>query len=81
MGTVAAANRINFAPRIAAPKMVLQGRYDETSPLESEAVPLFRLFKEPKRLQIYEGGHVPPLGVVVPAVQTWLDETLGTVKQ
>src|SRR5438128_7864567 len=31
----AAANRINFVPRIAAPKLMLDGRYDEDTPLKS----------------------------------------------
>jgi len=77
----AAANRINFAPRIAPPKLMLHGRYDENMPLKSEGEPLFRLLREPKRLQIYEGGHVPPTDVYVPAVKKWLDETLGAVNQ
>jgi DNA-binding winged helix-turn-helix (wHTH) protein len=35
--------------RIAAPKMMLHGRYDEDTPFKSEAEPLFRLLREPKR--------------------------------
>ncbi|PYQ31422.1 MAG: hypothetical protein DMF57_14785 [Acidobacteria bacterium] len=77
----AAANRINFAPRIAPPKLMLHGRYDENMPLKSEAEPLFHLLREPKRLQTYDGGHVPPNNVYIPAVTKWLDETLGPVKQ
>jgi formylglycine-generating enzyme required for sulfatase activity len=77
----AAVNRINFAPRIAAPKLMLQGRYDEDTALKSVAEPLFRLLSEPKRLQVYEGSHSPAAEVFVPAVQKWLDETLGRVKQ
>jgi formylglycine-generating enzyme required for sulfatase activity/dienelactone hydrolase len=74
-----AANRINFLPRIAAPKMVLQGRYDESSPLKSDLEPLYRLLREPKRLEVYEGGHVPPPDVRIRVIQKWLDETLGPV--
>lgn len=76
-----AASRINFAPRIKAPKLLLQGRFDEDTPLESHAEPLFRLLREPKRMQIYEGGHVPPPEIAIPALITWLDETLGPVPQ
>jgi formylglycine-generating enzyme required for sulfatase activity/pimeloyl-ACP methyl ester carboxylesterase len=76
-----AACRINFAPRIAAPKLMLHGRYDEDTPFKSEAEPLLRLLREPKRLQMYEGGHVPPNDVYIPAVTKWFDETLGAVKQ
>ncbi len=81
VANVAAANRINFSPQIRAPKLLLMGRYDEDSPLESRAKPMFNLFREPKRLQLYEGGHIPPQDVLVPAVKSWLDETLGPVAQ
>ncbi len=66
--TAAAANRINFAPRIAAPKLMLEGRYDESTALKSNAEPLFRLLREPKRLEIYEGSHSPPANVLVPSL-------------
>lgn len=74
-----AANRINFAPRISGPKMMLQGRYDESAPLVTRAEPLFHLLVEPKRLEVYEGSHVPPQEVAVPIITKWLDETLGKV--
>ena len=74
-------NRIHFAPRIAAPKLMIQGLYDEDSPLKSAAEPLFRLFREPKRLFVYEGGHAPPPSILVPNATQWLDETLGPVEQ
>ena len=59
---------------------MLQGHYDEDTPLKSDAEPLFRLLSEPKRLQVYEGSHSPPTEIFVPAVQKWLDETLGVVE-
>jgi len=74
-----AANRINFLPQIKPPKLLVQGRYDESSPLKSDAEPLFRLMREPKRLHVYEGGHVPPREIYVREMQTWMDETLGPV--
>jgi dienelactone hydrolase len=77
----AAANRINFAPRIAAPKLMLQGRYDEEAPLESSARPLFRLMREPKRLEIYEGGHALRPQIYIPVFNKWLDETVGPVSR
>jgi serine/threonine protein kinase/formylglycine-generating enzyme required for sulfatase activity len=75
-----AANRINFAPRISGPKLMFQGRYDESAPLQSEAEPLFRLMREPKRLETFEGGHVPALSVAIPKMTAWFDETLGKVQ-
>jgi formylglycine-generating enzyme required for sulfatase activity/dienelactone hydrolase len=75
-----AANRINFIPRISAPKLMLHGRYDENVPLKSQAEPMFRLLREPKRLEIFEGGHTAPRDVYIHAVAKWLDETLGPIK-
>jgi dienelactone hydrolase len=70
----AAANRINFIPHIRAPKMMLQGLYDEDTSLRSEAEPMFRLLSEPKRLETFEGGHVPSFEVMIPV-------TMGKVEQ
>jgi eukaryotic-like serine/threonine-protein kinase len=80
VAVTAAANRINFAPRIAGAKLMFHGRYDETAPLATTGEPLFRLLREPKRLELYDGGHAPPFDVMIPTVQRWLDETLGPVE-
>jgi pimeloyl-ACP methyl ester carboxylesterase len=74
-----AANRINFLPRIKAPKLMLQGRYDESSPYASDFEPLYRLMREPKRAILYEGPHVPPQDLYLRESQKWFDETLGKV--
>jgi formylglycine-generating enzyme required for sulfatase activity/dienelactone hydrolase len=81
LGAPPIVGRMNFAPRIKAPKLMLQGRYDEDAPLASSAEPLFRLMRDPKRLTVYEGSHVPSAEIAVPAIQNWLDETLGPVAQ
>ena len=75
----AAANPINFAAHIRAPKLILQGRYDEDTPLRTAAEPLFRLLSEPKQLTLYDGGHVPSVEVVMSNTSAWLDEQLGRV--
>jgi len=75
------ASPINFAPLIRPPKLIVQGRYDETTPLRTEAEPLFRLLREPKRLRLFEGGHRPDFEFLIPAMNTWLDETLGPVRR
>ena len=74
------ANPIYFAPHIRMPKLMLNGRYDEDFPFKAAAAPLYRLLREPKKLESYDGGHIPPLEVAVPAVNRWLDETLGAVR-
>ena len=73
------ANAINFAPRIAPPKLLLNGRYDEEHPWDACALPLWRLLREPKRLILVESGHVPPAEARVSPINAWLDETLGPV--
>jgi eukaryotic-like serine/threonine-protein kinase len=75
----AATNPINFAAYIRAPKLVLQGRYDEDTPLRTATEPFFALLTEPKRLTVYEGGHVPSLEVAMRFFGPWFDEQLGRV--
>jgi esterase/lipase len=75
----AAANPINFAPHIRAPKLIVQGRYDEDTPVRTATEPLFKLLSEPKRLTLYDGGHVPSVEVLMSATSGWLDEHLGRV--
>lgn len=72
-------NPINFAPHIAAPKLIVQGRYDDDTPLRTAVQPLFRLLSEPKKLTMYDGGHVPSIEVTMNATRDWLDENLGRV--
>jgi len=79
--TIAEANPMNFAPHIRAPKLMAHGRYDEDTPLKTQAEPLFKLLREPKRLVLYDGTHVPPIESFVTTMNGWLDETLGPVKR
>ena len=62
------------------PKLIQNGRWDETVPLETNARPLFDLMREPKRLVIYDGGHVPTPEVLIPTLNGWFDETMGPVR-
>ena len=73
-------NPTNFAPHIRMPKLMYNGRWDETVPLDTNAMPLFDLFPEPKRLVIYDGGHVPRPELLIPALNGWFDETVGPVR-
>jgi hypothetical protein len=36
---------------------------------------------EPKRLELYEGGHIAPLEIAIPAITKWFDQTMGPVAQ
>ena len=75
-----AASRINFVRHIKAPKLVLQGRHDESLSLKTEVMPMFELLTEPKHLEVYEGGHIAPLSLAVPVITKWLDQTMGPVQ-
>jgi len=76
---IAEANPINFASHIRGPKLLVQGRYDEDTPLRTASDPLFKLLSEPKRRVLYDGGHVAPVDVQMSATSGWLDETMGRV--
>jgi formylglycine-generating enzyme required for sulfatase activity/predicted Ser/Thr protein kinase len=73
------ANPVNLLPYIRAPKLLLNGRYDEDFPEKTSAEPLFQLLSEPKRKVYLEAGHFPQLEMWVPIVKDWFDETLGPV--
>ena len=76
-----AAEPANFAPHIRAPKLIVQGTYDEDTPLRTAADPLFNLMTQPKKRQLFDGGHVPTVDVLLKLTAGWLDETLGPVKR
>ncbi len=70
----------HFAPHIAMPKLMFNGRWDDTVPFTTNAQPLFDLFRQPKRLMVYDGGHVPSPEIYIPVLNHWFDETLGPVQ-
>lgn len=76
-----AAEPANFAPHIRAPKLIVQGTFDEDTPLKTAADPLFELLVDPKKRELYDGGHVPTVDVLLKLSAGWLDETLGPVKR
>jgi formylglycine-generating enzyme required for sulfatase activity/predicted esterase len=80
LATPPAANSALFAPRLLAPKLMFNGRYDEVFPVESSAQPLFALMPDPKRVVFYDGGHTVPLPEFVKVLSEWLDESLGKVR-
>jgi hypothetical protein len=74
-------NPLHFAPHIRAPKLVLNGRYDDITPNQIAVEPFFQLLRAPKKRVRFEGGHMPPPEVAVPIVNGFLDETLGPVRR
>ena len=74
----------NFVPHVTIPVLMLNGRYDDTFPLESSQLPFFRFLGTPpndKKHVIYEGGHgVFPRPDAVRESLDWLDKYLGSVR-
>jgi eukaryotic-like serine/threonine-protein kinase len=74
------ASAISFAPYIKPPKLLINGSDDEEHPWLTRGLPLWNLLREPKQLVLVPGaGHNPPLEARVPAINKFLDQTLGPV--
>ena len=66
---------------IGVPTLLLNGRQDEEHPWLTRALPFWELLGEPKeRVLVDNEGHVPSLEVRVPAINDFLDRTLGPVR-
>jgi len=74
---------LNFAPRVLAPTLMLNGRYDFVYPPDASQVPLFRLLGTPegqKRHVQFDSGHMPPIQDVMREILDWLERNLGPVE-
>ncbi len=78
---IAEANFINFAPHSKMPKLLINGRYDETHPLKTYSEPLFKIFSEPKKMVVYDGGHIPTMEFFAKTANGWLDEQIAPPKR
>ena len=77
------ADQINFLPRVTAPVLMLNGRYDYSCPLKTSQLVMFQLLGTPKankRQVSYETGHAVPRIEVIKETLPWLDRYLGAVK-
>jgi DNA-binding winged helix-turn-helix (wHTH) protein len=76
-------NPANYAPRVRAPTLMINGRWDFVLPYETRQVPLFRLLGTPlddKRHEVFPGGHVPlRRHEAVAVILRWLDRYLGPI--
>jgi len=76
-------DKINFAPRVTMPILMVNGRYDYVFPLESSQKPMFRFLGTPekdKRHAVFDGGHSPPHDQMIKEVLDWLHRYQGPVK-
>jgi formylglycine-generating enzyme required for sulfatase activity/dienelactone hydrolase/predicted Ser/Thr protein kinase len=75
---------VNFAPRLTAPTVIFNGRYDLAFPVEKSAKPLLELLGTPKQdkaLVLFDAGHLPPLDSKLQReMLDWLDNYLGPVQ-
>lgn len=78
------ADPFHFAPRATEPTLIIGGRHDFMSPVETNKRPLLRLLgaqEEDKRLVLFDTGHVVFLTPdAIKEVLDWLDRYLGPVK-
>ncbi len=70
-----------FAPFIRAPKLLLHGKYDEQNPVPTMGRPVYDAMRGDKKWILFDGGHIAPPEVSVPAILPWLDEKLGKVRR
>ena len=78
------ANQVNFAPRITAPVLMLNGRHDFIEPVDTAQRPLFELLGTPdsdkKHVIFEEAGHTNlPRSEMIAEILGWLDRYLGPV--
>jgi len=75
---------INFAPRVEAPVLMINSRYDAAFPLETSVKPMFEfLGSSDKDLKIIDAGHnlaITHRNTVMSFVLDWLDKHWGAVK-
>jgi cephalosporin-C deacetylase-like acetyl esterase len=78
------ADPFNFAPRVTAPVLMLNGRYDFIYPPDTSQVPMFQLLgtpKQDKRRLVYDTAHDIPRAELVKETLNWLDRYLGPVNR
>ena len=77
------ADGFNFAPRVATPVLMLNGRFDFLLPPSRSQEPMFRLLGSAgalKRHIVFESGHFPAHADIARETLNWLDQYLGPAK-
>jgi dienelactone hydrolase len=73
---------LNYTPRITLPVLFLHGRYDMTSPLETDVKPMYELLGTPKAdklLRVFDTDHRVDRKDLIRESLSWLDQYLGPV--
>jgi eukaryotic-like serine/threonine-protein kinase len=74
---------LNFAPRVTIPFLMINGKYDFDTPLNTCQIPMFRLLSTPlkdKRHALFDVGHLPARNDIIKETLDWYDHYLGLVK-
>ena len=74
---------LNFAPRVTIPVLMINGKYDFDTPLNTSQLPLFRGLGTPqkdKRNVLFDAGHVATRNEMIKETLDWLDLYLGPAK-
>ena len=74
---------VSFVSRIKIPTLMLNGKYDYTSPFDNNVKPFYEFLGTPekdKKLIPYETDHYVPKNEMIREVLSWCDNYLGTVK-
>jgi dienelactone hydrolase len=74
---------INFASRVTIPILMINGKNDFDTPLNSSQIPLFRSLGTPakdKRSALFDAGHIVPRNETIKETLNWLDRYLGPAR-
>ena len=77
------ADSLNFVPHVAIPFLMINGKYDFDTPLNTCQIPMFRLLGTPlkdKRHALFDVGHLPARNDIIKETLDWYDHYLGPVK-
>ena len=73
----------SYLPRVTAPVLLLNGKYDTVFPYEISQKPFFELLGTPanhKKMILYNEGHQVPRDEMIKESLNWLDTYLGQVE-
>ncbi len=82
--TLPEAEPINYVSHVTIPILMLNGRYDNTFPMNTSVIPMYNLLGTPeadKVLKVYETEHNIPKNELIKESLNWLDRYLGPVKK
>jgi eukaryotic-like serine/threonine-protein kinase len=74
------ADPVNFAPRVKAPVLMLNGRFDFFFPTATSQEPMFKLLgtaAEHKRRVVYDTSHAIPRNAMIKEVLDWMEKYWG----